>query len=206
MEDTELVEETTEAATSALRPVLALDVTDGAVTGTRGRFHVEEDSMRAIAVANGSPLNASTVALTATYRGETETSSPLGSGEIRRQFGLKLLHRDPCNLLYAMVRVVNGRGRLVVQTKLNPGESTSRQCGNDGYADVGSVDVGPVGINERHTLRASWDATRRVMTFKFDQRPPFSVTLDRATVAAIGRGFGVRSDNAVWDFTLAYAP
>jgi hypothetical protein len=37
-----------------------------------------------------------------TYLGSTENEARLGSGELRRQFGLKLRAHDACNLVYAM--------------------------------------------------------------------------------------------------------
>ena len=39
-----------------------------------------------------------------TYLGSTGNEAPLASGEMRRQFGLKLRAQDACNLVYAMWR------------------------------------------------------------------------------------------------------
>jgi hypothetical protein len=199
---------------STLAAVSALDVTEGTIhTGSSAsaitHFDVDEndadaDAVRAVALDDrGAPLAARVASLEATYQGPTRTTSVLGSGAVRIQYGLKLLNADPCNLLYAMVRIANGRGRLVVQTKLNAGASTSADCGNGGYTDVGSLDLGPIAKGERHTLRATWNPGRRTMTIDFDHGAPLTVTLDAATVQRLGQGVGVRSDNAAWDFVLA---
>jgi hypothetical protein len=196
-------------AASTLGVVTRLDVTEGAVDGgARGRFQVaaSEDAVRAVALDDvGAPLTARVASLEATYHGETTTTSTLGSGMVRVQYGLKLLHKDPCNLLYAMVRIdrATGRARLVVQTKLNPGATTSGDCGNGGYTDVGALDLGAIDEGERHTLRATWNPATRTMAIDFDHGTPLHVTLDAAVVARLGHGVGIRSDNATWDFVLA---
>jgi hypothetical protein len=69
------------------------------------------------------------------YLGPTAQESRLGSGQTRRQFGLKLRAQDPCNLVYAMWRI-EPESKLVVSVKRNPGEHTSAQCGNRGYQNI----------------------------------------------------------------------
>ncbi len=70
-----------------------------------------------------------------TYLGSTENETRLGSGELRRQFGLKLRAADACNLVYAMWRI-EPESRLVVSVKTNPDQHTSAECGNRGYRNV----------------------------------------------------------------------
>ena len=70
-----------------------------------------------------------------TYLGPTGNEARLGSGELRRQFGLKLRAQDACNLVYAMWRI-EPESKLVVSVKSNPGQQTSSQCGNRGYRNV----------------------------------------------------------------------
>ncbi|HEY1484109.1 MAG TPA: hypothetical protein VGF19_15365, partial [Candidatus Acidoferrum sp.] len=63
-----------------------------------GRLSVRVPKMRAY-------LNQSTsqdVEARFTYLGSTGNEARLGSGELRRQFGLKLHAEDACNLVYAM--------------------------------------------------------------------------------------------------------
>ncbi len=67
-----------------------------------------------------------------TYLGPSAAAVPLASGAPRRQVGVKLRARDGCNLLYAMWRLAPD-ARVVVQLKHNPGQHTSRACGNRGY-------------------------------------------------------------------------
>jgi hypothetical protein len=51
-----------------------------------------------------------------TYLGSTGNEARLGSGELRRQFGLKLRAEDACNLVYAMWRI-EPESKLVVSVK-----------------------------------------------------------------------------------------
>ncbi len=70
-----------------------------------------------------------------TYLGSTGNEARLGSGELRRQFGLKLRAQDACNLVYAMWRI-EPESKLVVSIKSNPGQHTSAECGNRGYRNI----------------------------------------------------------------------
>jgi len=47
------------------------------------------------------------------YAGPTPKESALGSGQMRRQFGLKLRAQDPCNLVYVTWRI-DPESKLVV--------------------------------------------------------------------------------------------
>lgn len=69
------------------------------------------------------------------YLGSTGNEARLGSGELRRQFGLKLRAHDACNLVYAMWRI-EPESKLVVSVKRNPGQHSSAECGNRGYQNV----------------------------------------------------------------------
>jgi hypothetical protein len=91
-----------------------------------------------------------------TYLGATRNEAPLASGEMRRQFGLKLRAQDACNLVYAMWRI-EPESKLVVSVKSNPGEHSSSQCGNRGYQNIKPRHSSPVPTLEpgaTHTLRA----------------------------------------------------
>ena len=68
---------------------------------------------------------------------------PLASGEMRRQFGLKLRAEDACNLVYAMWRI-EPESKLVVSVKSNPGQHTSAQCGNRGYQNIKPLHSSPL--------------------------------------------------------------
>jgi len=104
-------------------------------------------------------LNAATpqaVEVRFTYLGSTGNEARLGSGELRRQFGLKLRAADACNLVYAMWRITP-ESKLVVSVKSNPGEHSSSQCGDRGYRNIKPGRGKPVPVlrsGEAHALRA----------------------------------------------------
>jgi hypothetical protein len=99
-----------------------LCVTEGTIEQMPGgRLSVSVPKMRAY-------LNALTPQIAEarfTYLGSTGNEARLGSGELRRQFGLKLRAQDACNLVYAMWRM-EPESKLVVSIKSNPGQHTSR--------------------------------------------------------------------------------
>ena len=91
-----------------------------------------------------------------TYLGSTGNEARLGSGELRRQFGLKLRAQDACNLVYAMWRI-EPESKLVVSVKSNPGQHSSAGCGNRGYRNVKPARSKPVPVlhpGSAHSLRA----------------------------------------------------
>jgi hypothetical protein len=69
------------------------------------------------------------------YLGSTGNEARLGSGELRRQFGLKLRAQDACNLVYARWRI-EPESKLVVSVKTNPLQQTSAECGKRGYRNI----------------------------------------------------------------------
>src|SRR5208283_1119081 len=99
-----------------------LCVTEGAVEEMPvGRLNVNVSKMRAYVNA----LTEQLVEAQFTYLGSTGNEARLGSGELRRQFGLKLRAQDACNLVYVMWRI-DPESKLVVSIKSNPGQHTSR--------------------------------------------------------------------------------
>jgi len=130
-----------------------------------------------------------------TYLGSTGNEAPLASGEMRRQFGLKLRAQDACNLVYAMWRI-EPQSKLVVSVKSNPGEHSSAQCSNHGYQNIKARRSSPVPTlspGEMHTLRAQMNG------------PEMEVFADNALVwegsvgpdaLAFDGPVGIRSDNA----------
>ena len=112
-----------------------LCVTEGAIEELPGpRLAVNVPKMRAY-------LNSRTpqsVEADFTYLGSTGNEARLASGELRRQFGLKLRAQDACNLVYAMWRI-EPESKLVVSVKNNPGLHSSAQCGNRGYRNICST-------------------------------------------------------------------
>jgi hypothetical protein len=134
-------------------PHAKLCVTEGAIEQTSGnRLSVNVSKMRAFVTLP----TTQDVEAHFTYLGKTPGEKPLGSGEMRRQFGLKLRAQDPCNLVYAMWRI-EPESKLVVSVKSNPGQHTSAECSNHGYTNIKPAYSSPVPLprpGAAHTLRA----------------------------------------------------
>jgi hypothetical protein len=169
-----------------------LCVTEGTIEESPGdRLSVSVPKMRAY-------LNASTpqvVEVHFTYLGSTGKDARLGSGELRRQFGLKLRAQDACNLVYAMWRI-EPESKLVVSVKSNPGQHSSSQCGNRGYRNIKPSRSKPVPAlrpGVAHTLRAETNGAE--MKVFAD-----SALVWEGSVGSDALGFegpvGIRSDNA----------
>ncbi|MFP2908682.1 hypothetical protein ACLESD_27255 [Pyxidicoccus sp. 3LFB2] len=88
-------------------------------------------------------LKGASAELRFTLLGPTLQQVALASGEQRQQVGLKLRALDGCNLVYVMWRIAPKPG-VVVNYKRNPGQHTSRECGNGGYTTVRPSRRGPV--------------------------------------------------------------
>jgi hypothetical protein len=179
-----------------------LCVTEGAIEELRGgRLAVSVPKMRAY-------LNAPTpqsVEADFTYLGSTGNEARLGSGELRRQFGLKLRAQDACNLVYAMWRI-EPESKLVVSLKSNPGQHTSAECGNRGYRNIKPAHGKPVPVlhpGSAHSLRAEMSGAE------------MKVFADNVLVweASVGQEagnlegpVGMRSDNARLEIEFRAAP
>lgn len=209
------------AATSAAAPVIAaaapaalgpplliparaqdLCVTEGEVAalGATG-LAVDSPKMRAfLNRATGQSIEARFK-----YLGATARESPLGSGEVRRQFGLKLEARDACNLLYAMWRI-EPEAKLVVSVKANPAQHTSAECGNRGYRNVKPSRFAPIPSlrpGDTHALQAALSGTSlRVL---IDGRPVWEGEVGAQALRLAGP-VGLRSDNTRLEIELRTAP
>lgn len=169
-----------------------LCVTEGVIEELPGaRLSVSVPKMRAY-------LNAFTpqfVEAHFTYLGSTGSEARLGSGELRRQFGLKLRAQDSCNLVYAMWRI-EPESKLVVSVKSNPGQHTSAQCGNRGYRNIKprrSAPVPALRSGETHTLRAEMNGAE--MLVFVDNTLVWEGSVGPDALAFDGP-VGIRSDNA----------
>ena len=129
------------------------------------------------------------------YLGPTANEAPLASGEMRRQFGLKLRAQDACNLVYAMWRI-EPESKVVVSVKSNPGQHTSAQCSNHGYQNIKpgySAPVPALRAGDTHTLRAEMNGQgMRVFT---DDNLVWQGSVGPGALEFDGP-IGVRSDNA----------
>ena len=169
-----------------------LCVTEGAIEeSANGGMRVSTPKMRAYV----NVVTPQVVEARFTYLGSTGNEARLGSGELRRQFGLKLRATDACNLVYAMWRI-EPESKLVVSVKSNPGQLNSAECGNRGYKNIRAKKSRPVAVlrvGDPHSLRAEMRA---------DELNVFvdNVLVWEGSVGAEGGAFegpvGLRSDNA----------
>ena len=140
-----------------------------------------------------------------TFLGSTGNEARLGSGELRRQFGLKLRAQDACNLVYAMWRI-EPESKLVVSVKSNPGQHTSAECGNRGYRNIKPRRSTPVPVlrsGDTHDLRAEKNADE-IKVFA-DNQLVWEGSLG-AEAASLDGPVGIRSDNARLQIQLRIGP
>jgi hypothetical protein len=176
----------------------SLCVTEGTVEKAPGdRLSVAVPKMRAYINAHTSQ----SIEVHFTYRGPTQKGVGFGSGETRRQFGLKLRARDPCNLVYAMWRIAP-ESKLVVSVKRNPTQHNSAECSNHGYQNIKprrAADVPHLRPGKTHALRAEMNKTElRVFV---DDREVWEGDVG-AEAANLEGPVGIRSDNARLEFNL----
>jgi len=187
-------------ATALVKPA-TMAVTDGEVKKVASNvYSVNTDQMRLS--LKGPPGNS--LSVTFTYQGPTSSTSPLTSGDVRNQFGIYLLSKNPCNQLYIMVRMgPNNQPTLAVQTKINPGQSTSAECSNNGYVTVKpaqSVPLAPLPEGTPMTLSASVVGSNLSVQVNGQQMWVGPVP-DRDEFAATGYA-GIRTDNAKLKFSV----
>jgi len=179
-------------------PHAKLCVTEGAIEPASGnRLSVNVPKMRAfVTIATTHDVEAHF-----TYLGKTPGEKPLGSGEMRRQFGLKLRAQDPCNLVYAMWRI-EPESKLVVSVKSNPGQHTSAECGNRGYRNIKPVHSSPVPVlrsGAAHTLRAEMNGAE--MRVYADNKLVWEGSVGPEGGSLSGP-LGIRSDNVRLELEL----
>jgi hypothetical protein len=167
------------------------DVTDGEITGNASDYHVGTAEMRAtIKDSQGSML-----ITTFRYRGATKSVSKLADGEVRHQFGLALRAQDICNRVYIMLHF--DTDEVFVQVKRNPGETTHEQCGDNGYTTVASWRVSPIVQNQSYYLSAKITGHAIAVNTEGSTH----VVALPLTAFSFDGPAGIRSDNAVLDFT-----
>ncbi|MGB8325640.1 MAG: hypothetical protein WCE52_21960 [Candidatus Acidiferrum sp.] len=178
-----------------------LCITEGSIEELPGnRLSVRVPTMRAY-------LNQSTpqdVQARFTYLGSTGNEARLGSGELRRQFGLKLRAEDACNLVYAMWRI-EPESKLVVSIKSNPGQHTSAECANRGYKNIKPAHSSPVpslSEGQAHSLHAAMQG--KDLKVYVDDRLVWQGQLGMEATGLQGP-VGIRSDNARLELQL-FAP
>lgn len=175
-----------------------LCVTEGAINEiSDDRMVVEVPKMRAYVTA----ATMQEVELRFRYDGGTASQSALASGQMRRQFGLKLRAQDPCNLVYVMWRI-EPESKVVISVKRNPSEHTSAACGNRGYTNIKprkSWALPLLRAGDSHVLRA--DMNNAAVRVFVDNREVWEGDAG-ADTAALKGPVGIRSDSAKLEFDL----
>lgn len=175
-----------------------LCVTEGEISETsQGLLSVSVPKMRAYVNAWTAP----DVEARFTYQGPSAQESRLGSGVMRRQFGLKLRAQDPCNLVYAMWRM-EPESKLVVSVKSNPGQSTSAECSNHGYHNIKPRRSSALPVltpGAAHTLRAAMNGEEITVFVDGTAAWEGSVGPD---AGGLQGPVGIRSDNARLEILL----
>jgi len=188
------------AARSALRPVPAkeLCITSGSIESLpSGSLRIVEPKVRAVM----SGPHARAAELRFTYLGPAQKEARLGSGELRRQLGLKLRAENGCNVVYVMWRIAP-ESRLVVQVKRNPGRRTHAECHTEGYRTVRAEESKPcpeLTPKEEHRLSAALEGEE--LRVEADGRRVWEGHLGKDVLEFDGP-VGLRSDNAALEFTL----
>jgi hypothetical protein len=175
-----------------------LCVTEGGVESSAGD-HLTVDAPKMRAYVN--TWTSQAIEAKFTYVGPTAEETKLGSGEIRRQFGLKLRAQNACNLVYAMWRI-EPESKVVVSIKRNPDETKSSECGNRGYQNIKpqhAAAVPAVRPGETHTLGA--ELVGDELKVFVDNRAVWEGSLGMEAQDLQGP-VGIRSDNVRLAFDL----
>jgi hypothetical protein len=138
------------------------------------------------------------------YLGPSEVDTPLASGEIRRQIGLKLRAHDTCNTIYAMWHIAPTTG-LEISVKSNPGQSRHEECTDNGYTFLPPTfrrEVARIEVDSTHTLRAG--ITGNQLRVYADGELAWTSELP-STAMALHGPVGVRADNGKFELQLRVA-
>jgi hypothetical protein len=175
-----------------------LCVTQGVIEKTSAnRLSVNVSKMRAYVNA----WTAQSAEIRFTYLGGTRQQSALGSGQMRRQFGLKLHAQDACNLVYAIWRILP-ESKFVVSVKRNLDAHSSSECGNRGYVTIKprkASAVPSLQAGESHVLRAEMKNSE--LRIYVDDREVWQGDVGSQAAQLVGP-VGIRSDNAQLEFDL----
>lgn len=189
-----------------LVPRLALDVTDGRVGAKNdGTLLIDSPEVRATQVRARS---AKAARLVFTFHGPTKQESKLASGQVARQIGLKLRAKNTCNLLYVMWKL-DDKERVAVSVKRNPGQTTHKECGANGYVNIKpdfqeKAENFPTGKDGKpHTLEAEVnrpDPSSYELVVKADGNVVWKGPIEAKLLDDIDGPAGFRTDNGIFTF------
>lgn len=176
----------------------ALDykVTNGSVSVTKivtetKMFNVNSSTSRIDFNTTGERLK-----LNSTYLGPSSIKTPLASGAIVEQYGIKLRSVNTCNLVY-VIRMFYPKPLISVSYKQNIGQSTHEQCGAKGYTVIKNIPMEPISIGSTVVLEAFFEANN-VLTVKENNIQVWKGTVNFNQVGISG----FRSDNVKVKFNV----
>jgi len=174
-------------------------VTKGKISSTQsGKLFISSTAVRAVS-GTATPQE---VILRFRYLGPTKKMHSLASGKERHQIGLKIEAENACNLLYVMYRI-SPKPALALQLKLNPYESRSRQCSNDGYSTLASETLTTAMLDSRtDEIYVRREGAR--LSAGLDGETLISIELPVGARELRGK-LGLRSDNGIFEAELLHA-
>jgi hypothetical protein len=138
------------------------------------------------------------------YDGPTAETTPLASGELRRDISLKLRARDACNVVYVVYKI-EPVSELAVLVKSNPDARRSSECGDRGYQRLTpetSRPVPEIRVGEPHLLKAEVDGES--LSVFVDRELAWQGKLPESAFGFDGP-VGIRTDNGRFRFRFAGA-
>jgi hypothetical protein len=162
---------------------------------------IDAPTFRAVAVGTAGQA----AALVFAYDGGSRGTRALGSGQIRRQLGLKLRAENGCNLVYVMWRL-DPSPQIEVSVKINPGARTHAECATRGYSKITPDFRGPLpALNpgEQHWMHA--EIVGDEMVVWADGQIAWQGRLPAQAPTMSGPS-GIRSDNVGYRIIGFYAP
>lgn len=195
------VEEALSASDMGAVDIRTIDFTKGGSDGI-GSATIRVNDAKSRAYFEGTAGDSAKI--TFTYEGPSAETSALGSGQVRRQIGLKLKAQNGCNLLYVMWRIDPPDG-IVVSVKRNDGATNHLECGTRGYSNLEPDTTGEVPAvlpGSQHTLEAALEGKQLVV--RADGAVVWQKEFDPSTLPFDGPA-GIRTDNGIFQI-VAEAP
>lgn len=199
-------------AVDKMKPTIAVTpIKPDAICVTKGQLDkpgsdqvggVSVPTFRAVALGTSGEA----VALDFVYKGQSDETRALASGQLRRQLGLKLRAANGCNLVYVMWRL-DPKPQLEISIKVNPGKRTHEECGANGYTKLKKSSyhtaVPALLAGEKHSLQAEIVGTE--LFAWIDGALAWRGDLPDEAKDMSGPS-GIRSDNLAYDIASWSAP
>lgn len=160
-------------------------ITDGNVAQDGYSFETQSKESR----FEFEELDGNQLSIEVEFHGPTVETSLLGSGTSVSQVALKLRSINQCNLVY-VARRFEPKSEIVILIKENKGQSTHKQCKDNGYRRIASVKVPEAKIGESFSLAGSFEMNH--LTVRYDGKEVW-----QGNIPWDFKGeSGIRTDNA----------